>query len=66
MKANFYHEETLSIPAYRAIIRNAVKRLKIWHNKLPDLRVRHNFMRREVNMIRHCKHMIELIQSQLN
>lgn len=60
------YDYTLSVSEYRKIIQSASRRLRIWHDKIPILCIRHGFMRREINMIRHCKNMIIMIQSQLN
>ncbi len=66
MKTPFKVNETLSITAYRHISERASRRLHIWHDSMNTISVRHQFMQREINLMRTCKRMIKLIQSQLN
>jgi hypothetical protein len=66
MKSKFHVQEFYPISTYQTIIKNASRRLRIWHNEVGSLDVRHQFMYREINLIRHCKKLINQIQEQLN
>lgn len=66
---NFNYEETLSIRQYDMIIDMASNRIRIYrkHASSSENRwITHMHIKRDINMIRHCRKMITLIQSQLN
>lgn len=66
MENSFFFDETLSITAYKHILKKASIRLHKWHRGIKTIPIRHQFMQREINLMRSCKRMITLIQSQLN